>query len=76
MLCGFTITVIDSIMRKAFQGRTGVQFGDVDVITNLMFADDSAVFANVDEDATDILTISPVQPNRMDQPSILTKLKS
>lgn len=48
MLCGFTITVIDSIMSKAFQSRMGVQFGDVDIISNLMFADNSAVFANVD----------------------------
>lgn len=47
--------VIDSTMKKNFQGRPCVQSGDVDFITGLMFADDSAVFANNNEEATDIL---------------------
>lgn len=46
---------IDSTMKKNFQGRPGVQFGDVDFITDLMFTDDGAVFANNNADTTDIL---------------------
>ena len=48
-------TVVDAIMREAFKSRRGVQFGLNNFLTDLMFADDSAVFANVDVEATSIL---------------------
>ena len=38
-------------MREAFKGKRGVQFGLNNFLTDLMFADDSAVFANADADA-------------------------
>ncbi|KAL0192339.1 hypothetical protein M9458_010635, partial [Cirrhinus mrigala] len=47
--------VIDAIMRRAFDGRRGVQFADDQFVTDLMFADDSAIFAQDDAEATDIL---------------------
>lgn len=47
--------VINSIMKKIFQGRPGVQFRDVEFITDLMFTDDSAVLAKNNAGATDIL---------------------
>uniref|UniRef100_A0A3Q4G418 Reverse transcriptase domain-containing protein n=1 Tax=Neolamprologus brichardi TaxID=32507 RepID=A0A3Q4G418_NEOBR len=47
--------VIDAIMRKAFEGRRGVQASTDRFITNLMFADDSAIFAEDDTEATHIL---------------------
>ena len=40
-------TVVDAIMREAFKSKRGVQFG-LNFLTDLMFADDSAVFANAD----------------------------
>ena len=42
-------------MRQAFQGRRGVQCGKSCFVTDLMFADDSAIFAGTDVEATDIL---------------------
>ena len=48
-------TVVDAIMRQAFKGKRGVQFGLNNFLTDLMFADDSAVFADVDAGATNIL---------------------
>ncbi|KAL0153085.1 hypothetical protein M9458_051610, partial [Cirrhinus mrigala] len=47
--------VIDAIMRRAFDGRRGVQFADDQFVTDLMFADDSGIFAQDDAEATDIL---------------------
>ena len=47
--------VIDAIMRAVFANRRGVQFDVDQFITDLMFADDSAIFADSDADATDIL---------------------
>ena len=48
-------TVVNAIMREAFKDKRGVQFGLNNFLTDLMFADDSAVFANADEEATNIL---------------------
>ncbi|RXM98263.1 RNA-directed DNA polymerase from mobile element jockey [Acipenser ruthenus] len=48
-------TVIDAVMRKAFEGRRGVQCDENTYVTDLMFADDSAIFADTDAEATDIL---------------------
>ena len=48
-------TVVDAIMREAFKGKRGVQFGLNKFLTDLMFADDSAIFADADEEATNIL---------------------
>ena len=48
-------TVVDAILREAFKGRSGVQFGLNNFLTDLMFADDSAVFADADAGATNIL---------------------
>ena len=42
-------------MRKAFKGKRGVQFGLNNFLTDLMFADDSAVFADANAKATNIL---------------------
>ncbi|RXN27750.1 hypothetical protein ROHU_019759 [Labeo rohita] len=42
-------------MRRAFDGCRGVQFADDQFVTDLMFADDSAIFAHDDAEATDIL---------------------
>ena len=42
-------------MRKSFEGRRGVQYDKNNFITDLMFADDSAVFADTDVEATDCL---------------------
>ena len=47
--------VIDAIMRKVFKDRHGIQFGADDRATDLMFADDSAVLAEDDAEATHIL---------------------
>uniref|UniRef100_A0A914VWC6 Reverse transcriptase domain-containing protein n=1 Tax=Plectus sambesii TaxID=2011161 RepID=A0A914VWC6_9BILA len=47
--------VINAIMRTAFNGRWGVKLSKNDYVTDLMFADDSAIFANSDAEATDIL---------------------
>ena len=47
--------VIDTIMRKVFQGRCGVQYDKDNFATDLMFADDSAILANDNAEATDIL---------------------
>ena len=48
-------TVVDAIMREAFKGKSGVQSGLNNFLTDLMFADDSAVFADADAKATNIL---------------------
>ena len=48
-------TVVYAIMREAFKGKRGVQFDLNNFLTDLMFADDSAVFADADEEATNIL---------------------
>ena len=42
-------------MREAFKNKRGVQFGLNNFLTDLMFADDSAVFADADAKATNIL---------------------
>ncbi|VDP46440.1 unnamed protein product [Heligmosomoides polygyrus] len=42
-------------MRKVFSGRQGVQIGDNQFVTDLMFADYSAIFADTDAEANDIL---------------------
>ena len=42
-------------MRKVFQGRRGVQYDEGHFATDLMFPDDSAILANDDAEATDIL---------------------
>uniref|UniRef100_A0A914XPG8 Reverse transcriptase domain-containing protein n=1 Tax=Plectus sambesii TaxID=2011161 RepID=A0A914XPG8_9BILA len=47
--------VIDAIVRAAFANRHGVQYDVDQFITDLMFADDSAVFADTDAEATDTL---------------------
>lgn len=47
--------VIDSIMRQAFRNRLGVQYDKNGYITDLMFADDCAILANSDAEATDTL---------------------
>lgn len=49
--------VVDTIMRRVFKDRQGIQFGVGvgDWITDLMFADDSAVLADDDAEATNIL---------------------
>lgn len=47
--------VIDAIMRKAFEGRRGVQASTDRFITDLMFADDSAIFAEDDTETTHVL---------------------
>uniref|UniRef100_A0A914X7K8 Reverse transcriptase domain-containing protein n=1 Tax=Plectus sambesii TaxID=2011161 RepID=A0A914X7K8_9BILA len=41
-------------MRKAFEDRHGVQYDVNNFLTNLIFADDSAIFTNTDTEATDI----------------------
>ena len=48
-------TVVDAIMREAFKGRRGVQFGLNNFLTDLMFVDDSALFADANAEATNIL---------------------
>ncbi|KAL0157259.1 hypothetical protein M9458_048505, partial [Cirrhinus mrigala] len=47
--------VMDAIMRKAFQNRCGVQYDKDHFITDLMFTDDSAILADDDAEAKDIL---------------------
>jgi CRISPR/Cas system CSM-associated protein Csm2 small subunit len=47
--------VIDAIMRETFENRRGVQYDVNNFLTDLMFADDSAIFADTDAEATDIL---------------------
>ncbi|KAK6032379.1 reverse transcriptase [Ostertagia ostertagi] len=47
--------VMDAVMRKTFNGRQGVQYGEGGFLTDLMFADDSAIFAETDEEATNIM---------------------
>ena len=41
--------------REALKGRRGVQFGLNNFLTDLMFSNDSAVFADADAEATNIL---------------------
>ncbi|VDP52473.1 unnamed protein product [Heligmosomoides polygyrus] len=45
--------VVDAIMRKVFSGRQRVRIGDNQFVTDLMFADDSAIFADTDAEAND-----------------------
>ena len=47
--------IVDAIMRKALQGRQGVQYDEDYSVTDLMFADDSAILTDNDAEATDIL---------------------
>ncbi|CAF1630735.1 unnamed protein product, partial [Adineta ricciae] len=49
--------VVDAVMRKVFKNRRGVQFGDNEFITGLMFADDSVVFAESESEASDIIQV-------------------
>ena len=42
-------------MRKVFQGRCGVQYDNDNFATDLVFADESAILANDDTEATNIL---------------------
>lgn len=51
----YAAAVIDAIIRKVFAGRQGVQFNINDSVSDLMSADDSAIFAKGDADAADIL---------------------
>ena len=48
-------TVVDAIMRRVFEDRRGVEVGEGQVLTDLMYADDSAVLANDDDEATAII---------------------
>ena len=47
--------VVDATMRKVFIDRRGVQFGDNDYVTDLMFADDSVIFADTEAEASAII---------------------
>ena len=47
--------VVDAVMRKVFTNRCGVQFGENEFITDLMFADDSVVFADTEAEASAII---------------------
>ncbi|CAF0987987.1 unnamed protein product [Adineta ricciae] len=47
--------VVDAVMRKVFKNRHGVQFGDNEFITDLMFADDSVVFAESESEASEVI---------------------
>ena len=47
--------VIDAIMREALRNRRGVQYAEDHSLTDLMFADDSAIFTDNAAEATDIL---------------------
>ena len=42
-------------MRKMFTDRRGVQFSDSDYITDLMFADDSVIFADTEAEASSVI---------------------
>ncbi|EYC42585.1 hypothetical protein Y032_0526g2951 [Ancylostoma ceylanicum] len=48
--------VVDAIMKKVSDGRSGVQYGDNQFLTEIMLADDSAIFAETDTEATDIIS--------------------
>ncbi|VDP24430.1 unnamed protein product [Heligmosomoides polygyrus] len=48
-------SVVDAIMREVFSGQQAVQIGEDQFVTDLMFADDSAVFADSDAEANKIL---------------------
>ncbi|EYC02030.1 hypothetical protein Y032_0102g3441 [Ancylostoma ceylanicum] len=43
-------------MKKVFDDRSGVQYGDNQSLSDLMFADDSTIFADTDTKATDIIS--------------------
>ena len=47
--------LVDAIMREAYKGKRGVHFGLNNFLTDLIFTDDSAVFADEDAEATCIL---------------------
>ena len=47
--------VVDAIMRKVFEARCGVQYDVNNYLTDLMYADDSAILAEEDAEATGIL---------------------
>ena len=48
-------TVVDAIMKKVFKDRQGVQYDENRYLTDLMYADDSAILADDDNEATDVL---------------------
>ncbi|EYC33441.1 hypothetical protein Y032_0002g802 [Ancylostoma ceylanicum] len=48
--------VVDAIMKKVSDGRSGVQYGDNQFLTEIMLADDSAISAKTDTEATDIIS--------------------
>ncbi|EYC40231.1 hypothetical protein Y032_0623g763 [Ancylostoma ceylanicum] len=48
-------TVVDAIMRSVMKNRIGVEFGRGQFITDLMYADDLAIFANDEDEAISIL---------------------
>ena len=48
--------VINAIMRQVFQNKRGVQYSKNGFVTDLMFADDSAIFTSTDEEATNTLS--------------------
>ncbi|EYB84735.1 hypothetical protein Y032_0311g2149 [Ancylostoma ceylanicum] len=48
-------TVVDAIMRSVMKNRIGVEFGRGQFITDLMYADDIAIFANDEDEAMSIL---------------------
>ena len=47
--------VVDAIMRKVFHNKRGIQFEENEFLTDLMYADDSVIFADSDNDASIIL---------------------
>lgn len=47
--------VIDSIMRRAFKDKQGIKYGINGYVTDLAFAGDSAILADMDAEANDIL---------------------
>uniref|UniRef100_A0A914V3Q0 Reverse transcriptase domain-containing protein n=1 Tax=Plectus sambesii TaxID=2011161 RepID=A0A914V3Q0_9BILA len=48
-------TVVDAVMRKVFDTRQGIQYGEDQYINDLMYADDSAILAEDEGEATDLL---------------------
>ena len=47
--------VVDTVIRKVFTSRRGVQLGKNESITDLMFADDSIVFADTEAETSAII---------------------
>ncbi|EYC46121.1 hypothetical protein Y032_0407g912 [Ancylostoma ceylanicum] len=48
-------TVVDAIMRSVMKNRIGVEFGRGQFVTDLMYADDIAIFANDEDEAMSFL---------------------